>query len=137
MNKGLILVIAAGFIVIAGISSSCISDGKAEGEEPISSAKIAQKIINVDELAENPEAFQGDIVLHGVVAGVNKSKGVFGVIDAREFKSCGVLSCARFTLPVKYTKRAPELKSFVNISGRLTKDEKGMLVVARKVEVIK
>ncbi len=138
MKKGFILLAAAGLIITSGISYSfTVRNSKAaDAASPSISTKV-HKIINVNELAANPAAFYGNIRLRGVVAGVNKARKVFGIIDVSEFKSCGTLLCARYTLPVKYSGNPPELKSIVNISGRLTKNNRGMIIEAQNIQAAK
>lgn len=138
MKKGFILLAAAGFVIISGISYSIAArNDKAGGTAPQSASASTHKIINVNDLAANPAAFQGNIILRGVVAGINNSQKIFGVIDVNEFKNCGTLLCSHSTLPVKYTGNPPKLKSIVNIIGRLTKNNKGMIIEARSIQVVK
>lgn len=138
MKKGFILLVAAGLIIISGVSYSfTVRNSKAGDAASPSASSTAHKIINVNELAANPAAFYGDIMLRGVVSGVNKAQKVFGIIDLTEFKSCGTLLCARYTLPVKYSGNPPELKSIVTISGRLIKNNRGMIIEAKNIQVVK
>ena len=146
MKKRFILLTAAGLIIIGGLSYSFAYDNgrtaamrnsRAGGTTSQPSPARAHKIINVNELAAKPAAFYGDIILQGVVAGVNKAQKVFGIIDVNEFKSCGTLLCARYTLPVKYSGNPPELKSIVKISGRLIKNNRGMIIEAGNIQVVK
>lgn len=144
MKKGFILLAAAGLIIISGISYSntyghgrASGNGRAEGTASQLSQTAAHKIISVKELAANPAAFSGNIILRGVVAGVNKSQKIFGIIDLSEFKSCGTLLCARYTLPVKYSGNPPEVKSIVKISGRLIKNHRGLIIEAGNIQVVK
>ncbi len=134
MKRGFILLAAAGLIIISGV---CYSFAGRSSKAGGAASARAHKIINVNELAANPAAFYGNIMLRGVVAGVNKAQKIFGVIDVSEFKSCGTLLCARYTLPVKYSGNPPELKSLVNISGRLIKNSRGMIIEARNIQAVK
>jgi hypothetical protein len=138
MKKGSVMAVATWLIIISGIAYAfVVQTSMAGGTTQESPPAAARKIIDVHELAANPKAFRGDITLRGVVAGVNKAQGVFGIIDAREFKSCGTLSCAVYTLPIKYSRKAPALKSLVTIRGRVVKSGKGMIIVARNVKAVK
>lgn len=96
-----------------------------------------QSIVHVDDLAQNPEKYKQSFVLDGVVAGVNKKEGVFGVIDHREFVSCGVLTCAQTTLPIKYSGELPTIESHVQIYGKLVETTQGQLIEADDVKNIK
>ena len=140
MKTGTIVVILAGIVIIAGITYSFIREKDAPVDmRPRATAKSAtsSKIVHVDDLAKSPENFKGEIMLRAVVAGVRKSEGVFGVIDSREFESCGVLTCAENILPVKFSGNLPEPKAVVEITGRMVRVEKGLIIQAKRVEVVK
>ncbi|NOX25773.1 MAG: hypothetical protein GXP59_06625 [Deltaproteobacteria bacterium] len=138
MKKRFVLAVVMWLIIITGIGYAFIVPGsRAGGIAAKSHSAATRKIINVNELAANPAAFRGNIILRGVVAGINKARGVFGIIDVREFKSCGTLSCGLYTLPVKYIGNPPKLKSFVNISGRLSKNNRGFVIETQSIQVVK
>ncbi len=61
---------------------------------------------------------------------------MFGVIDFREFESCGTLSCAKTVLPVRFSGALPEPKAVVEIAGSLVRGKKGLLIEAKSVEVM-
>ncbi|NOZ23999.1 MAG: hypothetical protein GXP25_23220 [Planctomycetes bacterium] len=139
MRTGILAVILAGVVVVAGITYSFIRNRDACVDEALPTAARPgplSQVVHVDELAKDPGRFAGDIVLQGVVAGVKKSEGVFGVIDSREFESCGSLTCAENILPVKFAGELPEPKSVVQITGRVVRGEKGLLFEAKGVEVM-
>ncbi|MFV1994425.1 MAG: hypothetical protein ACC661_03220 [Verrucomicrobiales bacterium] len=135
---GTIAVILAGIVVIAGIAYSFIreKDAPVDTEPPVTTKPdTSSRIVHVDDLAKNPEDFKGEIVLRAVVVGVKESEEVFGVIDSREFESCGVLTCAKNTLPVKFSGDLPEPKTVVQVTGRMIQGEKGLIIEAKRVEV--
>ena len=139
MRTGTAAVMLAGIVVITGIAYSFIreKDVPADVVPPVTAgADTSSKIVQVDDLARNPGEFKGEIVLRAVVVGVRKSKGVFGVIDSREFESCGTLSCAKSILPVKFSGRLPEPKAVVVITGQMVRGEKGLIIQAKRVEVV-
>ena len=139
MRTGTAAVMLAGIVVITGIAYSFIreKDVPADVVPPVTAgADTSSKIVQVDDLARNPGEFKGEIVLRAVVVGVRKSKGVFGVIDSREFESCGTLSCAKSILPVKFSGRLPEPKAVVVITGQMVRGEKGLIIEAKRVEVV-
>ena len=139
MKAGGIVVILAGVVVATGIAYSFIRERDIAAEaEPCVAVEpdASSRVVNVDDLAEKPENFKGDIVLRAVVAGVNKSEGVFGAVDSREFESCGVLTCADNTLPVKFAGELPNVKTVVEITGRIVRNKKGLSIEAKRVEVV-
>ena len=140
MKSGTIAVVLAAFVVAAGITYAFLREkGPSVDRKPPLAAKpeASSGLIHVDDLAKNPEGFSGDVVLRAVVAGVNKPQGVFGVIDAREYEQCGSLSCCEEPiLPVKFAGNLPEPKTFVQITGRVVRGEKGLVFEARSLEIM-
>ncbi len=140
MKTGTIAVILASAIVVAGITYAFVRGTDEPAAPPLAAAvkpAAASKVVHVDDLAKRPDDFKGDIVLRGVVAGVKPSKGVFGIIDSREFESCGgVLTCAENILPVKFSGALPEPKAVVEITGRMVRGEKGLVIEANRVEAV-
>ncbi len=140
MKPGIIAVVLAAVVVVAGITYSFIRENDASIDEVVSAASGTNgelDVIHVDALAESPEDFQGEFTLRGVVAGKSKSEGIFAVIDSREFESCGELTCADNTIPVKFDGDLPGLKTIVVITGHLVQNEKGLMVEAKSVKVVK
>lgn len=139
MKSGTIAVTLAGFVVAAGIAYAFMIDGGSAayaGDGPTAKADAAPaKVVHVDDLADKPESYKGEIVLKGVVARVSKSKGVFAAIDYREFKKCHELDCAKHYLPVKYDGEIPKPESLIEMRGQVMKGEKGLVFEAQKLEV--
>ena len=138
MKTGTLGVILAAIVVVAGIAYSFLGgkDEPADVRPPVSTKRDAtSKIVHVDDLAKSPGDFKGQIVLRAIVMGVKESEGVFGVIDSREFESCGALTCAENILPVKFSGRLPEPKAVVEITGRLIQGKRGLVIEAGRVEV--
>ncbi len=141
MKSGITAVVLAGVVVVAGITYSFLHASNTSINEDVSAAAKpngASRIIHVDELAKDPEDFRDEFMLSGVVAGVNKSEKMFAVIDSREFESCGELTCAANTIPVKLNSDdMPRPKSVVIITGKLVQSDKGFVIKAKRVEVVK
>lgn len=141
MKSGTIAVILAGIVVAGGITYSFIHGRSvtADGKPPVAAKRDGPAaVLQVDDLARNPEDFKGDIILQAVVAGVKKSKGVFGVIDRREFEEEGTLNCPdAIVVPVKFGGSLPDLKTLVEITGRVVRTEKGLIIDARQVKVVR
>jgi len=137
MKSGIIAVILAGLVLVAGITYAFIRDrGDAVADETSPPAKLEASAapVQVDDLADNPDKFKGEIVLRAVVSAVNRSDGVFAVIDSREFESCGVLTCAKNSLPVKFNGELPDPRTVVEITGEVVKGEKGLVFDAKRVD---
>ncbi|VAX34767.1 hypothetical protein MNBD_NITROSPIRAE03-646 [hydrothermal vent metagenome] len=140
MKSGIIAVVLAGIVVIGGITYAFQRTEDRPVDEVVAVAtktRGASEVVNVDDLAKKPEDFKGEFVLHGAVAGVSKTDGVFAVVDSREFESCGVLTCALNTIPVRFDGELPEAKTIVEITGRVMRGENGLIINAESVKAIK
>lgn len=135
MKSGTIAVTLAGLVVVAGIAYAFVrkAGDRAIDETPVKS-ELYGKAVDVDDLGDNPEKFKGEIVLRAVVSAVKESEGVFGVIDSREYESCGVLTCAKHNLPVKFDGELPARRTVVEITGEVIRDDKGLVFAARRVD---
>lgn len=137
MKSGQVLVVIAGLIVVSGITYAFVSRGEwdnrqVSGPLPIQSA--ATTTVQVDDLADAPKKFKGEIVLRGVIARINAEKGIASVIDEREFKQCGEVGCARNYLPVKFSGPLPAPETVVEMTGRVTPTEGGFVFEAQRLE---
>ena len=119
-----VLVIITAFVAVAA---------SAYAAEP--NTPKAGKPLSVDELAANPAAHSGRILVVGVVGTVNPGKG-FVLVDTKEFKNCG-LSCLTEPetnkIPFVWTGATPQVKQTVQVDGILEKTAKGFSIKAEKV----
>ena len=117
-------------LVIIGFVAFTASTSAAESNAP-----NAGKPLSVDELAANPAAHSGRVSVVGVVGTVNPGKG-FVLVDAREFKNCG-LSCltepGTNKIPFLWTGATPQVKQTIQVDGILEKTAKGFSIKAEKV----
>lgn len=133
MKSGTLVTVAAGLIVAGGIAATFLRAGTVPKPMPVIAAPTST-VVQVDELAEHPEQYAGLVTVRAVVAGVNQSNHVFGIVDAREFEACGITTCARYTVPVRYGNELPGAKQVVLVTGRLVKQDNGLVFVAERVE---
>jgi len=140
MKSGIVTVGLASVVIVAGISYAFVS-GNQNPPRAIVSASItpdsAVKVVNVDELALESGNFTGEFVLRGVVAGVRETEGLLALIDSREFEACGVLTCADNTLPVRYAGPLPTPGTMVEVTGRIVRNERGLVINATQIQVVK
>lgn len=139
MKSGIIAVVLAGIFVVVGIMYSFIR----EKHKPVDNVTAvaarpneSSKVVHVDELAKNPENFKGEIVLRGVVAGVKESEGIFGIVDCREFQVEGIICPDDVILPVRFSGDLPKPKAMVEITGQVIRDKNGLIIEAKRVEVM-
>ena len=87
--------------------------------------------LGVEQLMIDVENYQGEIRVEGVVSNVLPTKQMLSLIDTREFKECGITTCAQFTLPVHWAGSMPAVKDTVQIDGTV-KELEGKLVFEAK-----
>lgn len=153
MKSGNIVVALAGFVIVLGIGYAFVTDHRSsaaaistvtanepccseEGEAGAVCEPKTDGIIQVDDLAAEPENYQGDLVLKAAVVRVNEAEGIFAVLDYREFKQCRVLDCAKRYLPVKFSGDIPGPETLVQMTGQVVEGEKGLIFKAKTLEVI-
>jgi len=139
MRTGTIAVALAGVITVAGIACAFVrgeGDPGVTGPRAVAPSEMNRQLVEVDDLAAHPEAFPGEIAVRGVVAGMTKEEGGFGIVDARELKACGVLTCARNLLPVRFDGAIPRPKTVVEIRGQVVHGKQGLLLEAQGMEIL-
>jgi hypothetical protein len=89
----------------------------------------------VNDLAANPSAYLGQVVVIGVVAAVKAGQG-FTIVDKREYADCG-LSCLNEPdtrkIPVRWDGDPPKLQRTVRITGVLEKSDQGLIFSAKNI----
>ncbi len=87
-------------------------------------------VLDVDMLANNVnQYFDKSINLKGVVSFVYPESQSLVVIDNKEFANCGVVTCAINQIPVNYTGTLPNVKDYVQVSGMVSRDSSGKLII--------
>ena len=140
MKSGHIAVGIAAVVLVAGIGNAFMRAGQGVAVAEENPPKVETKAVpsvEVDDLAESPDKFKGEISLKAAVARVSKSKGVFSVIDAREFEACGEVDCAKHYLPVTFSGELPKPETVVLLTGQVVKTDKGLVFEAKRVEAKK
>lgn len=143
MKSGNIAVTLAVVVIFSGIAQAFLSDkgtvANAQVSPPVKAEPKASPAaaVQVDDLAESPDKFKGEINLKAAVARVSKGKGLFSVIDAREFEACGEVTCAKHYLPVKFAGELPKTETVIFITGEVVKTEKGLMFEAKRVDAKK
>lgn len=136
MKGGSLVLGLAVVVIVGGIGYGFVREQKPAVAQKVATSEKAS-IVEVDDLAAKPEDFSGQVVLKGVVAGVDKKASIFGVIDAREFEECGVMTCAKHIIPVKFSGDLPAVKTEVNITGEIGRGDDGLVFEAKAVDDVK
>lgn len=90
--------------------------------------------LDVNSVASDPAAYKGTIQVQGIVSNVNTSDSTFSLIDSREYKTCGVLTCASKFVPVRYTGTPPKLKEELVVTGEMVSSPKGYVLERKELQ---
>jgi len=90
--------------------------------------------LDVNSVASDPSAYKGTIQVRGVVANVNTSDSVFFLIDIREYKACGVVTCASKFVPVRYAGALPKVREELVVTGEMVSSPKGYLLEGKELQ---
>ena len=96
------------------------------------------RVLEVSALLREADRTKGPVRIEGVVSKVYPKEQRLGLIDAAEFKKCGMVSacCDNQILPVQWTGSMPAVKSLVLLEGEI-RDTGGKLeFVARSLEKV-
>ncbi len=128
MNK-IIITIGLAFAIAVPFSSAL-----AQSSTNAPSSKLPSPAVR--DVAANPAAHLGQLVLTGVVGIVNSGKG-FVLVDMKEYQNEG-FNCLATDEPtkisVRWTGKAPKVREKVCVQGRLSKEKTGYAFTAEKVE---
>ena len=84
-------------------------------------------VLGVDQLMREVDAYQGSLQVEGAVSAVAAEDQSLALIDVREYKQCGVVTCAALTLPVHWAGAMPAVRDVVRLEGEV-KESSGKLV---------
>lgn len=90
-----------------------------------------EAVLGVEQLMKEVDNYPGEIRVEGVVNSVLPANQMLSLIDTREFKECGITTCAQFTLPVHWSGSMPAVEETVLIEGTV-KEIKGKLIFEAK-----
>ncbi len=91
-------------------------------------------VLGVEQLMMDVDDYRGQIRVEGVVSSVLPAQQMLSLIDIREFKECGITTCAQFTLPVHWTGSMPAVKDTVRIDGTVKELEGKLIFEAKELE---
>lgn len=99
-------------------------------------ASAPAKALGVDQFMTQVSLYPGPVLIEGVVSGVFPKHCMVALIDANEFKACGVTTCAKLTLPVQWTGRMPKIKDTVRVTGQVMRVQQKMVFVAKRLTAV-
>ncbi|MCK8604212.1 hypothetical protein [Desulfoferrobacter suflitae] len=81
--------------------------------------------LDVNAIASDPFAYSGEITVRGGVMSVDSEKNQFQIIDYREYRGCGVVTCALKWMTVLSNEKIPAVKDVVEVKGVIEKNDSG------------
>lgn len=94
------------------------------------------RALGVEEFMRSVDSRTGEVVVEGVVSAVSASERRIALIDTAEFEHCGVVTCAEYTLPVRWTDVLPAVKDHLRVRGSVGDDGGKLIFVAAGVEKV-
>jgi hypothetical protein len=89
-------------------------------------------VLGVDQLVKEVDRYKGPIRVEGIVTAVAPDRHMVALVDAEQFKKCGLLQCPSYlVLPVMWSGVMPSLKDAVIIEGQI-KESAGKLFFEAK-----
>ena len=102
------------------------------GKEPV------VKALTINDIARDPFAFTGEIVINGVVSGFGQDEpSLFGLMDTEELIACKNFGCGAVQLPVIYVgdQSLPQFADEINITGSFISTETEFYFEATEIDV--
>ncbi len=93
-----------------------------------------EAILGVDTLMRNVERHRGVVRVLGVVSAISEKDHTLALIDTREFQECGITTCARLQLPVRWEGALPAERDVVRITGEAKEINGKLLFIAKALE---
>ena len=91
-------------------------------------------VLGIEQLMKEVDNYRGEIRVEGVVSSVLPANQMLSLIDTREFKECGITTCAQFTLPVHWSGSMPAVEETVLIDGTVREIEGKLIFEAKGLE---
>ncbi|MBI3427899.1 MAG: hypothetical protein HY011_33670 [Acidobacteria bacterium] len=131
------LIIAGLTIIAATIVVSQIQTNSAPPAKPPPSTVESSKtntVLGVENFMRNVDRYRGRVQVEGVVSSVSATNQTLGLIDVREFQTCGLEKCAELTLPVRWTGAMPTVGQAFRANGEVQKEKGKLVFVAKTLE---
>lgn len=130
------LIIGGLIIVAAGsVSSQTRTNSPPPAKAPLTAeSSKTNAVLGIENFMKNVDRYRGEVRVEGVVFAVSASKHTLGLIDVREFQTCGLKECGGLTLPVSWTGAMPAVGQAVRADGEVQKMKGKLVFVAKTVE---
>jgi hypothetical protein len=112
LTVAFITAMAAAFLLVFNIG---------QGLRAAEAASSLQAVSGVDDFMKNVDRYRGKVSLEGVVSAVAPEQQAVSLVDAKEFQSCGVTTCAQLALPVQWRGPMLAVGALVRVEGQVRK----------------
>jgi hypothetical protein len=108
-----------GLLIVAAANATARIQTNSAPPAKLSPAAESSKTngaLGVEQFMKNVERYPGNVRVEGVVVAVSATNQMLGLIDTREFQTCGLEGCA-LSLPVRWTGAMPAPGETVRVGG--------------------
>ena len=96
---------------------------------------VPANILQVQDIAADPQGYTGIITVRGVLAGFSSQESdMVAIVDTREAKACKSTGCAKFYLPVRLMTKGLNKWDELNVRGELKSSDKKIFLDAESVQ---
>jgi hypothetical protein len=99
-------------------------------------ASETEAVIGVDELMRHVDRYRGVLLVEGIVNFVLPKDHTLSLIDPKEFKECGVTTCASLQLPVRWGGAMPGAQDLVRVRGQVQEAAGKLIFIAQSLEKV-
>ncbi|MBI5723909.1 MAG: DUF4346 domain-containing protein [Planctomycetes bacterium] len=90
-------------------------------------------VLGVDQYMRNVDRYPGLVTVEGIVSSVSPGENMLALIDRQEWEECQTVTCAKLTLPVRWTGGMPGVKTLVRAEGEARQIGGKLVFVAKSV----
>jgi len=130
MKKTLII---GGLTIVA--AATVISQTLSNSPPPAAESSKTNAVLGVENFMKNVDRYRGNVRVEGVVAAVSATNQMLGLIDTREFQTCGLEKCG-LSLPVRWTGAMPAVGQAIRTDGEVQKTKGKLVFVAKTLEKV-
>ncbi len=91
-------------------------------------------ILGVDAFMRHPEGYAGAVRVQGMVSAVSAADHTLALIDTQGCQDCGVTTCSRLQLPVRWEGALPVVRDMVRVTGGVKEINGKLLFIATALE---
>ena len=92
-------------------------------------------MLGVEQFMKNVDRYRGDVRVEGVVFAVSATNQMIGLIDVREYQTCGLKECG-LSLPVRWTGAMPAVGEAVRVGGNVQTKRGKLSFVAQTLQKV-